>query len=457
MNTSPSEVFKGNILIVDDTPENLRLLSNALTEQGYKVRSVINGAMALMGAKAAPPDLILLDINMPEMNGYQVCEALKANEQTREIPVIFISALGEVLDKVRAFAVGGRDYITKPFQFEEVVARIENQLTIRNLQKQLQQSEQRERKRAHQLQQALHQLKSRQVQLIQSAKMSSLGQLVAGIAHEINNPANFIYGNITYATQYVKDLLDLLELYQTQFPNSTPEIQHHVEAIDLEFLKDDLPKLLSSMLLGTDRICGIVNSLRNFSRLDESEVKIVDVHEGIDSTLMLLENRLQAKPGFSAIAVVKKYGNLPQVECYPGQLNQVFMNILSNAIDALTSRFTNDTLKGNYRHELENAQAQTTNSHSFTPTIVICTETLEPDWVTIRIADNGPGIGEAVQSKLFDPFFTTKAVGGGTGLGLSISYQIINQQHGGSLECFSQLGQGAEFVMKIPLRRHTSR
>ena len=451
MSTSLSKTPKGNILIVDDTPENLRLLSNALTERGYKVRSVINGAMALMGAKAAPPDLILLDINMPQMNGYEVCEALKADEQTCEIPVIFISALDEVLDKVRAFTVGGRDYISKPFQFEEVLARIENQLTIRHLQQQLQeknwflqQSETREREKAFQLEQALHQLQNSQSQLVQSAKMSSLGQLVAGIAHEINNPVNFIHGNITYASEYVQDLLKLMELYQTQFPNVTSEMECLIEAIDLEFIKEDLPKILSSMQVGTERIYGIVRSLRNFSRLDESEMKIVDLHEGIDSTLMLLENRLQAKPGFSGIQVVKEYGDLPKVECYVGQLNQVFMNILSNAIDAL---------KEHLGREIEKATEQTANSPSLTPTIVIHTEVLEPDWVTIRIADNGSGIPEEVQSKLFDPFFTTKPVGEGTGLGLSISYQIVKERHGGLLQCFSTLGQGTEFVIQIPLRQ----
>jgi signal transduction histidine kinase len=451
MNTFLSEVPKGNILIVDDTPDNLRLLSNALTERGYKVRSVINGAMALMGAKAAPPDLILLDINMPQMNGYEVCEALKADEQTREIPVIFISALDEVLDKVRAFAVGGRDYISKPFQFEEVLARIENQLTIRNLQQQLQeknwflqQSEMREREKADQLEQALYQLQNSQSQLVQSAKMSSLGQLVAGIAHEINNPVNFIHGNITYATQYTQDLLELLKLYQTQFPNLTPDIQRQIQAIDLEFIKEDLPRILSSMQVGTERIYGIVRSLRNFSRVDEAQMKTVDLHEGIDNTLMLLQHRLQAKSGFSGIQVVKEYGDLPKIDCYPGQLNQVFMNILSNAIDALEE---------NQRHQIENGKEQTTTPPSLAPTIRIRTEILEPEWVTIRITDNGPGIPEEVQSKLFDPFFTTKPVGDGTGLGLSISYQIVKERHGGSLQCCSELGQGAEFVIKIPLRQ----
>ena len=449
MNTPQPDASKGNILIVDDTPDNLRLLSNALTERGYKVRSVINGTMALMGTRAAPPDLILLDINMPQMNGYEVCEALKAEELTCEIPVIFISALDEAIDKVRAFAVGGRDYITKPFQFEEVVARIENQLTIRSLQKQLQeqnlrlqQSEAREREKADQLEQALYCLQNSQAQLVQSAKMSSLGQLVAGIAHEINNPVNFISGNITYASQFVQDLLELIELYQGQFPDLTPNIQHRIDAMDLEFIKEDLPRILSSMKIGTERIAEIVRSLRNFSRLDEAEMKMVDLHEGIDSTLMLLENRLQTKPGLSAIQLVKEYGDLPKVECYPGQLNQVFMNILSNAIDALEE---------NRRRGIEDSQALIPTPDSVTPTIVIRTEVLNLDWVAIRIGDNGSGMSQEVQNQLFDPFFTTKPVGEGTGLGLSISYQIIKQRHGGSLECFSTLGQGTEFVIKIPL------
>jgi len=452
MSIPQSQASKGNILIVDDTPDNLRLLSSALTERGYKVRSVINGTMALMGAMAAPPDLILLDINMPQMNGYEVCQALQTEEQTREIPVIFISALDEVIDKVKAFTIGGRDYITKPFQLAEVVARIENQLTIRNLQKQLQeknwhlqQSEAREREKAHQLEQALHQLKSSQSQLIQSAKMSSLGQLVAGIAHEINNPVNFISGNISYASQYVQDLLGLLDLYQRQFQNIPPEIQRQIDEIELEYLKEDLLRILSSMQVGTERISGIVSSLRSFSRLDEAQMKRVDLHEGIETTLMLLDNRLQARSGRLAIQVVKEYGNLPKIECYPGELNQVFMNILSNAIDALEET---------RRYQIESDPEQPANAYSLMPTIVIRTELLKSDWVTIQIADNGSGISEEVQSQLFDPFFTTKPVGEGTGLGLSISYQIIKERHRGSLQCFSKLAQGAMFLIQIPLKQH---
>jgi signal transduction histidine kinase len=456
MNSNQAQGVKGNILIVDDTPDNLRLLSRMLSEQGYKVRSALNGQMALMGVKAVPPDLILLDINMPNMNGYEVCSSLKAMDATRQIPVIFISALGEVWDKVKAFSVGGVDYITKPFQLEEVLARIETHLTIRNLQKQLIeqndrlkqevsdriQAEQAQREKSQQLAEALQQLKLAQAQLVQSEKMSSLGNLVAGIAHEINNPINFIYGNLTYVTQHTQDLLELVQFYQQALPNPPTEIQEKIEEADLDFIQSDLPKLMDSMRVGAKRIAEIVQSLRSFSRHNEAELKAVDIHEGIDSTLMILQHRLKATPGRCAIEVIREYASLPKVKCYARQINQVFMNILSNALDAVEE---------NRRCKIENAQEQTANPHSLIPTIVIRTEALEPDWVTIRIADNGKGISEEVLSKLFDPFFTTKPVGEGTGLGLSICYQIVKEQHGGELQCVSAVGQGAEFVIKIPL------
>ena len=463
MTSNQARGAKGNILIVDDTPDNLRLLSTMLSEQGYKVRSALNGEMALMGANVVPPDLILLDINMPKMNGYEVCCALKASDVTRQIPVIFISALGEVWDKVKAFSVGGVDYITKPFQLEEVLARIETHLTIRNLQMQLQEqnnrlkqevrvseaavrhrmeAEQAEREKSQQLAEALEQLKHAQTQLVHSEKMSSLGHLVAGIAHEVNNPVNFIYGNLIYAARDIQDLLEIIQLYQQTLPNPPTELQEKIEDADLEFIKSDLPKLMESMKVGAKRITEIVQSLRNFSRHDEADLKEVDIHEGIDSTLMILQHRLRSSGNHGAIEVIKHYGSLPLVKCYARQMNQVFMNILSNAIDALEEK---------RKIEIENAEEQTTNPDILTPTITIRTEVREPNWVIIRIADNGSGMSEEVKSKLFDPFFTTKPVGEGTGLGLSISYQIVKEQHGGLLKCVSELGQGTEFAIKIPL------
>ncbi|MBW4491473.1 MAG: HAMP domain-containing protein [Trichocoleus desertorum ATA4-8-CV12] len=305
----------------------------------------------------------------------------------------------------------------------------------------LRQSEERERERAQQLEQTLQELQKTQAQLVQTEKMSSLGQLVAGVAHEINNPVNFIYGNLEYTHAYVEDLLGLVHRYQQHSSQLHPEIQQYTEAIDLDFLEIDLPKMLASMKVGTERIRQIVLSLRNFSRLDESDMKRVNIHEGIDSTLLILQHRLKAKPEHPEIQVLKEYGQLPLVECYTGQLNQVFMNILSNAIDALDHFNQTRSIA-----EIQSAPSQ----------IRIQTKTLASDRVAIRIADNGSGMTDEVKQRLFDPFFTTKPVGKGTGLGLSISYQIVVKKHGGKLYCESQPQQGTEFWIEIPVQPITS-
>ncbi|MDP8965194.1 MAG: GAF domain-containing protein [Cyanobacteriota bacterium] len=289
---------------------------------------------------------------------------------------------------------------------------------------------------AQQLEQALQKLQRTQAHLVQSEKMSSLGQLVAGVAHEINNPVNFIYGNLVHASAYTQDLLSLIKIYQQEYPNPTPEVQGEIATIDLNFLIEDLPKLLDSMKVGAERICEIVGSLRNFSRIAEAEIKAVDIHEGLDSTLMILQNRLKSKSEHPGIQVIKEYGNLPRVECYAGQLNQVFMNLLANAIDAIDEQ--------NERRTTEEIEANPS-------TIRLQTEVLNSKEVVIRIADNGQGMTQQVKARLFDPFFTTKPVGAGTGLGLSISYQIVVEKHGGQLHCFSELGKGTEFVIQIPL------
>jgi signal transduction histidine kinase len=437
------ESHAANLLVVDDTPDNLRLLSTMLSDKGYKVRGVINGEMALKAARSTPPDLILLDITMPQMNGYEVCQNLKADGKTSGIPVIFLSALDQVLDKVTAFAVGGVDYITKPFNLEEVLARVENQLTIQRLQKklheqnaQLQQSEALEREKARQLEQTLKQLQQAQAQLIQSEKMSSLGNVVAGVAHEINNPISFIKGNLRPVTEYTQDLLKLVQLYEEDLPNPTQAIQEQLEAMDLAFLRNDLPKLIASMSIGADRIGEIVQSLRNFSRLDEAELKAVDIHEGLESTLMILQHRLKDEVGKTIIKVVKEYEELPKIECYAGQMNQVFMNVLTNAIDAL---------------HLQKSWAKQADNNSPIPTITICTKLLSDFQVGIYITDNGPGIIEEIQQRIFDPFFTTKEVGQGKGLGLSISYAIVVDEHGGQLSCLSVPAQGATLAIEIPI------
>ena len=318
----------------------------------------------------------------------------------------------------------------------------------------LKQSEAQLREKADQLEQALLELQETQIQLIQTEKMSSLGQLVAGIAHEINNPVSFIYGNIPHATQYTQDLLHLVELYRRHYPNPVPEIQAEAEAIDLDFLSEDLPKLMDSMQIGAERIRQIVLSLRNFSRRDQAASERVDLHQGIDNTLLLLQHRLKAKAGHPEIRVIKEYGDLPLVECYAGQVNQVFMNILSNAIDALEEarstrqeeQETDSSLK------LRDANSCEAALRSRSPMLRIRTELQDGNTVVMRIADNGTGIPPHIQQQIFDPFFTTKSVGQGTGLGLSISYQIVVEKHGGQLKCFSTPGEGTEFWIELPVR-----
>jgi two-component system, NtrC family, sensor kinase len=418
------------ILVVDDTPTNLQVLFDLLSEQGYRVAIAKNGETALQRLESFQANLILLDVMMPGMDGFETCQRFKANPNTRDIPVIFMTALSDSLDKVKGLRLGAVDYITKPIQHEEVLARIQVHLQLRHATCLLEQ-------RTTELDRVVENLQKAQLQLIQGEKMSALGQLVAGIAHEINNPINFIHGNLNHATEYIQALLAFIELYQQQPPAPIAEVQQCAQDLDLEFLRTDLVKLLNSMKIGTDRIRDLVVSLRNFSRLDEADCKPVNLHDGIDSTIVILQHRLKAQPNFPAIQIIRDYGELPDVECYPSQLNQVFMNLLSNAIDALKSSTTHD------------------------PTITIRTSVIAKSlperttsgWVTISMADNAGGIPESIQAKLFDPFFTTKPVGKGTGLGLSISHQIITEKHQGKIEFYSTVGQGTEFAVQIPVKQ----
>ncbi|MGC1306010.1 MAG: response regulator [Phormidesmis sp.] len=461
----PVDKDNQSILIVDDNPTNLEVLSESLSEEGFQVAVAIDGESALEQVNYHRPSLILLDVMMPGIDGFETCQRLKENPDTHSIPVIFMTALSDTQHKVRGLLLGAIDYVTKPFQHEEVIARVRVHLEVQSLNQRLQRQNQQLKEEVEQRQQAesqlqvanraladlnqqlevrvaertqelsdaLEQIKQAQVKLIQQEKLSALGQLVAGIAHEINNPVNFVHANIDHASQYARDLLELLNLYSQRYPEPEADIRHKIEDIDLDFLLEDLPNLLNSMHVGTDRIRSIVLSLRIFSRLDEAEVKDVNIHEGIDSTLLILGSRLKAQSNRTEISVVKSYGDLIKVKCYPGHLNQVFMNILSNAIDAL------------------NEKLEKVDDLSWVPEIRIHTELQGSDRVSICISDNGPGIPEAIREKIFDPFFTTKPVGKGTGLGMSISHEIVTERHHGTLTCESAPSKGTQFTIVIPI------
>ncbi|MBD1887110.1 ATP-binding protein [Microcoleus vaginatus] len=301
----------------------------------------------------------------------------------------------------------------------------------------------REREKTAHLKTAMSELKRAQTQLVQSERMSSLGQLVAAVAYEVTNPINFIYGNLSYANEYSQKMIDLLQLYEQQYPSPSPEIQAQIEAVELEFIVEDLPKLLGSMKVGANRIREIVQSLRNFSRIDEAEIKPVDIHDGLDSALLILSNRLKPKPDRPAIHLIKEYGSLPLVECYAVQINQVFMNVLTNAIDALEDAFVNNNLSSHCGDEEESLKCGQ---------IRIVTEICPGEKaVAVRIKDNGWGMEPKVRQKIFEPFFTTKQVGKGAGIGLAISHEIAVEQHGGKLTCISAPGEGTELIIEIPL------
>ena len=431
----------GTILIVDDNSANLGVLSDALSQAGFEVRVAKSGKMALERVKYALPDLILLDVMMPEMDGFETCRRLQANPETTQIPVIFMTALSDTANKVEGFQLGAVDYITKPFQQEEVLARVKLHLKLHVLAEKLEEKNMLLEQKVVEVSKAYEDLQKMQIKLIQSEKMSGLGQLAAGIAHEINNPINFIAGNLGHAQEYAHNLLKIIHLYQEDYVKPTPRIQAAIDEIELEFLEEDFIKILNSINLGTHRIQEIVKSMRIFSRVDEAEVKTVNIHEGIDSTLTLLHHRLKVKPDHPEIELIKEYGQLPQVECHAGQLNQVFMNIISNAIDALDE---------------SNQQRSFAEIQQHPNRIQISTKLIDDNWVAIHISDNGRGVCETVGPKLFDPFFTTKPIGKGTGLGLSISYQIIVEKHGGRLYCQPISGKGIEFVIEIPIRQQAS-
>jgi two-component system, NtrC family, sensor kinase len=419
------------ILVVDDE-QLLEYVIQQKFRQKIRAKEIEfvfahNGKEALEKIAEFPPfDLVLTDINMPEMDGLTLLEKLSQIDNT--LKAVVISAYGDMQNIRSAMNRGAFDFLTKPIDFQDM------EITI-----------QRALETVTQARKNLTELQEVQTQLIQNEKMVSVGQLVAGVAHEIYNPISFIIGNIEHAENYFQGLMTALSIYQQHCSLNNPEAQTQIEALDIPFLLEDLPQLLDSMKGGAERILGISISLRSFSRADSTSKVPFNIHEGIDSSLLILRHRLKANEGKSEIKVIKDYGTFPPVECYPGQLSQVFLNILANAIDALEERDSGrsrDEIKANpnfitirtfLTNEIEKTFQDNCTSH-----------------VRISITDNGRGMTEEVRQRVFNYLFTTKAVGKGTGLGLSISRSIVEEKHGGWLTCNSTPGEGTEFIIEIP-------
>jgi signal transduction histidine kinase len=420
------------ILLVDDNPNNLKVLSEAIQGHGWKALMATDGESAIEQAEYAHPDIIILDVMMPGIDGFETCRRLKANSITENIPVIFMTALSDALDKVKGLEIGAVDYITKPFQQEEVIARLKLHLKLSHLTRTL---EQQVEERTAELTQSLQELQHTQLQMIQSEKMSALGNLVAGIAHEMNNPLGFISATLQQAKPSIGDIVEHLKLYQQSLPSPSEEILEHAEEIDLDYSIQDLSKMIDSMAMACDRIKNISNSLRTFSRGDRDYKQPFNLHEGIDSTILILKHRLKANEHRPAIEVFTEYGNIPNIECFPGQLNQVFMNILANAIDALD--------ESNTGRSFEDITAN--------PNQITITTFVAEKQVKIMIADNGIGMSKEVKQRIFDHLFTTKGVSKGTGIGLAIAQQIIADKHDGQIDCLSNPGEGTKFVISLPI------
>ena len=378
-----------------------------------------------MAVKILLPNLILLDINMPGMGGYEVCKSLKNDPETSSIPIIFLSAGDDITDKIQAFQVGGIDYITKPFHLEEVLVRVQTQLTVQQLQNEL-------KNKNEQLKNTIIDLKNTQYELIQKEKLVNASRITAGISHEINNPLSFILGNLNPAVEYTQILINVIQHYQQAFPNGTLEINNLIDEIDLDFLIEDFTMIMNSIRTGAERINSVVSAMYIFSRLNQSGIKQFNVCESIDSVLMTLSNKITLENEESLISVSRNYQDIPMLMGYANLFNQALLNLIQNAIDSFDSDLISmmDSL--------------------FIPTIWITTKTTEANQIIISIKDNGIGISEENIVHLFEPFFTTKVVGKGVGLGLFTSHQIISEIHKGTLTYHNCPEGGSEFVIEIP-------
>ncbi len=426
------------VLVIDDQPVVVESIRRLLTaEPDIELHACSDPTLALSIAAELRPSVILQDLVMPEVDGLILVKFLRAHPHTKETPIVVLSSQDDAKTKAAAFSAGANDYLVKLPDPIELIARLHyHSKAYYSLLKRDEAEktfvynkvlEEKVKERTSELKAALDSLKQTQAKLIHNEKMNSMGQLVAGIAHEVNNPINFIYGNLNYMNGYVQDLLALIQAYRSYCLASTPDIDEKLEALDLDFSAPDVLQSFVSLRSGANRIRNLVLSLRNFSRSDEAELKTVNLHEGLDSTLAMLGEQIES------ITIEKNYGDLPHVECYPGPLNQVFMYVIKNALDVLKRVDLSDS------------------SDKKVPLLNISTAVLEDNSVAIWIADNGPGISPEIKDRIFDPFFTTKAVGEGSGLGLSISHQIVTVQHGGKIKCYSVPGQGTKVFVQLPV------
>jgi len=439
-NAQQNKQLTVKVLIVDDQPITVESLRRLLsTESDIEVHACSDPTMALSVAAELEPSVILQDLVMPDVEGIMLVKFFRAHPKTKDTPIVVLSSKEDAATKAAAFSAGANDYLVKLPDPIELIARLryhsrayytflqQDEATKAMVQNKALEAKVEER--TAELKEALAKLKGAQSKLIHTEKMNSMGQLVAGIAHEVNNPINFIYGNLNYVKGYVQDLLDLVNTYQQNYPTPTPEIAEKLDDLDLEFSSTDLLQSFVSLRSGAKRIRNLVLSLRNFSRFDESEVKTVDIHEGIDSTLAMLSADL------NGISIEKNYGDLPKIECCASQVNQVLMHLIRNSLEAMRKTALPSDM-----------------TDVLPPMLSIETKVTDAERIEIWVTDNGPGIVPEIQGQIFDPFFTTKDVGEGSGLGLSISYQIVTAQHSGQLKVYSVPGQGAKFQIVLPTR-----